>query len=1141
MKGKKLLIVAAAALLGVTTIAGCKKKNTPAVVDVQLSLNKAELELQEGQEEQLVATVTPEGTAVEWSSSDAAVASVTNGLVKALKKGTAEIIAKAGDKEAKVALTVVDVPTVKKVSAGIEDINSEMLTGVWDEEEQDYVSDMAIVDVTISTIGKAEGLKGYTITSSNPSIVGLTYIEGYGDIAYTLGQKGTSKITVTSTFDPTKKAEFEISVVDPYVRSATLNSAGLYLVVGSENFSKAELEYELDVFGDEKAEEEFESHIAFASSDTNVATVDDDGNVTAVGAGSCTITLTAGGRTATCTVTVAAAGSKLPATGAQTYVYKSGAERTEILGALEKYAVENKLTGLTLFGNGGYVIYDESVSKPVQTYVPGFGFGIMSSGSITADLAGENKAEWKRYYHTFETDDPQAINYMDDKGSVVGDLIGYVSASYFTTYLNKTKNGYAWVGDLAKTNRPVAVNEDPDTHLATKYRIEVKVGNELKYSTASSQYASFNNRQVALQDYITPYQIYYTQQYGLERSAENLEGSSSLVGTKAYYNASKNGFNAEAWAEVGIKAKEEGGKSFIEFEFNQACSPFYAMYYLSSSMFAPVPEDFIKAIGGNDLAKGVATWGKSNEAGSLSPLDHWLCTGPYMIEQWDKDQQIVFKKNPNWTDYNFADHEEEAAKTGDLGNHYQIAGVHFNILSAQKNDNEAALKEFKNHKLHGCGIPSTELDNYVDENGDPKVTGVSMTSDTSTYKLNLNTCDQETWEKLFGVDGTICQTPKSDYWKLKPAMQDKDFVSGLSFALNRKQLASKLGRTPSGTYFASAYMSDPEGGIAYNNTQAHKDAVSSLIGTAAGTDEYGYSLEKAKESFNTAITRLLAAGKYEDGDTIKIEIAWMEAADEDEMHAPIEKDIEGAFNDCAQAKAHNLKLDLEFWCGQEWSDVYYEKMMKGQFDIGFGSISGNTYDPLNFLEVLRSDNSSGFTLNWGLDTNSVDGSLVYDDQVWSFDALWKAADQGAYVVAGAEKPLDYSYDEDTLKFEIKDGKLVMTIDVREENIDNGVIKTAFSGAVLYGYDATATYKEFKFEDPVKADQTGVAKGYVRYTVAIATSAYAALVNATSEAYAAAGYGGIDLYFKTTMFGVEGKSTYQTSVVTGTIAGLGADD
>ena len=219
-------------------------------------------------------------------------------------------------------------------------------------------------------------------------------------------------------------------------------------------------------------------------------------------------------------------------------------------------------------------------------------------------------------------------------------------------------------------------------------------------------------------------------------------------------------------------------------------------------------------------------------------------------------------------------------------------------------------------------------------------------------------------------------------------MQNKDFVSGLSFALNRKQLASKLGRTPSGTYFASAYMSDPESGIAYNNTQAHKDAVASLIGEAAGTDEYGYSLEKAKASFNKAIEALLAQQAYKDGDTIEIEIAWMEAADEDEMHAPIKKDIEDAFNNCQQAKDHNLKLNLKFWCGQEWSDVYYEKMMKGQFDIGFGSISGNTYNPLNFLEVLRSDNSSGFTLNWGLDTNSVDGSLVWNNEVYSFDGLW---------------------------------------------------------------------------------------------------------------------------------------------------------
>ena len=338
----------------------------------------------------------------------------------------------------------------------------------------------------------------------------------------------------------------------------------------------------------------------FASSDPSVATVDDSGVVTGVKVGEVTITATAKDDASKKDSLKLNVVDPTLADGAYSYAYASGEERTEILGKLEKFAVESKLTGLTLYGDGGYVLYNPSVVKGTNNYVPGFGFGILSSGSLNADLEGETNANWKRYYHTFETSDPQNLNYMDDKGAVVGDLIGYVSAGYYTTYLNAEGNGYDWVGDLATNDRPIPIDQNPDTGMASKYKIPVKVGSQLKYSTLSSKYASFNNREVALEDYITPYKIYYTKAYGLARSAENLTGSSSIKGSSAYYEKSEEGFNAEAWANIGIGTLVEGGQSFITFEFNQACTPFYAMYYLSSSMFAPVPEDFIKAIGNND-------------------------------------------------------------------------------------------------------------------------------------------------------------------------------------------------------------------------------------------------------------------------------------------------------------------------------------------------------------------------------------------------------------------------------------------------------------------------------------------------------------------------------------------------------------
>jgi len=788
------------------------------------------------------------------------------------------------------------------------------------------------------------------------------------------------------------------------------------------------------------------------------------------------------------------------ANGARSFVYRSGEDKNEILGVLEKYAVENKLTGLTLYGNGGYVMYNPSVQKGTNTYVPGFGFGVLSSGDLTADLEGEANQAWKRYYHSYETDDPGSLNYMDDKGSVVGNLIGYVTDSYFTTYLNEEGNGYDWVGGLSKVDRPIAVNTDPFTGLATTFRFPVKVGAELKYRTASNQFSAFDGREVQLQDYITPYQIYYTKSYGLARSADNLNGTGSIAGSEAYYNASGEGFNADAWENIGIKAVVDNGESYLEFTFNQACSPFYAMYYLSSGMYAPVPEDFILAIGGGDFAEGVKAWGKSSSNGNLSPLDHWLSTGPYYVERWDADQQIVFAKNDN-----FDDHD---------GEYYKIQGVHLNILTAAKTDREAALNEFLANRIHACGIPSTQLDNYK---SDPRTT---MTADDSTFKLNLNTCDEETWDALFGEKGSITQTPASDYWNLKPAMHNKDFVSGLSFALNRKELANTLGRTPSADYFASAYMQDPENGISYNATDAHKRAVEDLIGEKAGTDEYGYSLEKAKASFLKAANDMVDEGLYEAGDTIEIEIAWQTEANVETEHAIIKNYIETAFN----IEENPLRLNVVPWVGAQWSDVYYNKMMLGQFDIGFGSISGNTYDPLNFLEVLKSDNSSGFTLNWGLDTNSVDGSIVWEDEVYSFDALWTAADQGAYIENGANSAIPYQGMLENVSVDAEAGIVTVTLLVYEPNIDGGAISTKFAGGCFYGYVELSNdgYREvYNLEDePLVIDENVQnIPGLTRYQVTFSLEELVGTFTENSVLYSKGGYAGFDLYYYTTMFGV----------------------
>ena len=712
----------------------------------------------------------------------------------------------------------------------------------------------------------------------------------------------------------------------------------------------------------------------------------------------------------------------------------SAETRKDILGQLEGYASFNFLTGISLFENGGYVMYNPRIQKGTESYISGYGFGILGEGDITADLETESNAAWKRYYHTYESEDPGHINYANDKGSVVGGLIGYIGGSYWTSQMNATKDGYDWVGELAKGNRPVAVNPAEDG-TSTTFEFEVKVGDELKYNTLTTneKLAKYKGQKVTIDDYLTMYKLTHCQKIGWERAADGLENGSGIAGMFNYYNATADGLNEEAWANVGLK---KVGDNKLQVTFNEATTPFYAMYYLASSMYAPVPMEFIKELGNGDVYEGAKAYQSKTDSG-LTPVDTSLSTGAYVLESWD-DQAIVFKKNDLM----------------DTGNRYKIKGVHIRILPAIATDNEAALKEFLAGNIDACGIPMTRLSEFKD---DPRTT---TTTGDSVFKLNVNTCDEAMWEYLFGENGTICETPKEDYWAVEPAMSNKDFVRGISYAINRDEFAANRGSIPSCNYFSSNYLIDPENGISWNVTQQHADAIAPLTD---GT-EYGYSLTLAKSYFKRAADKLIADKVYKDGDTIEIEICWQYPQHETQYGADIEAYLEDAFNDCGTT----LKLDVVNTSVTTWSDVYYYKMMIGQYDIAFGSISGNAYDPLNFMEVLKSDNSSGFTLNWGTDTSVVSDMITIHGANWSFDCLWEVADTRAVVakvVKDGKTVIDYydeeaTYSDDTyfdaiVKSSVhnEDGTRTVVIDTHSAEVEG---KTVVVGDLVLSNGTTVT-------------------------------------------------------------------------------------
>ncbi len=258
--------------------AKCTVTVLPSFIAVtSVTLDKTTLGLVEGDQAVLTATVSPDNAtepAVTWTTSNASVATVEDGMVTAVKAGTAVITAKAGDKSAKCTVTVtaafvpVTSVTLNKTTLEMTEGDEATLTAtVKPDNATDKTVTWTSSDATVATVtdGKVKALKAGSVT-----------------ITATAGEKSaTCAITVKAKVIP--------------VTSITLDKTTLSLTAGDEATLIATV----------KPDNATDKTVTWTSSDPSVATVA-DGKVHAVKLGIAVITAKAGDKTATCTVTVAA-------------------------------------------------------------------------------------------------------------------------------------------------------------------------------------------------------------------------------------------------------------------------------------------------------------------------------------------------------------------------------------------------------------------------------------------------------------------------------------------------------------------------------------------------------------------------------------------------------------------------------------------------------------------------------------------------------------------------------------------------------------------------------------------------------------------------------------------------------------------
>ncbi len=278
-----------------------------------VTLDKTTLSLTEGESATLTATVEPENAtdkAIVWTSSDNAVATVENGVVTAVKAGTATITAACGSAKAECTVTVTAAPagplSVKVGTAAypVKPIDGQAgkyhAAVPYGSNATIEVKDAAFLMVTNSKGGylNDEGSNPFTLTAAQ-----LDKLLINKDIPFTPANSA-SKVAYLSIMDVMAGTTYELYI--ELTREAvpatgvTLNETALSL----HPTEKATLAATV-------APENTTDTLVWTSSNDAVATVK-DGVVTAVKEGKATITAACGNAKAECVVTVL---PPIPATG----------------------------------------------------------------------------------------------------------------------------------------------------------------------------------------------------------------------------------------------------------------------------------------------------------------------------------------------------------------------------------------------------------------------------------------------------------------------------------------------------------------------------------------------------------------------------------------------------------------------------------------------------------------------------------------------------------------------------------------------------------------------------------------------------------------------------------------------------------
>ncbi|MCK9470860.1 MAG: Ig-like domain-containing protein [Bacilli bacterium] len=323
---------------------------------IEISFADESIEIEFEATKQLDFTVSDEELELEWSVSDPTILEVTQtGSVKGLKAGTTTVTVKVKgeDVEATISVTVKPKPVINPTTVVISDSVSEGKVGesytfkatvlpagadqgvTWASSDEEVatvsatgvVNLLSIGEVTISATSTKDNTKKQTVDinvlAPDPTSITITSEENVTEVnvfatlqfsasvspdiavaevswsvsddalasidangKLTAKQPGTVTVTATSTVASTVSDTFELTIVQPDPEEVVVDKESATLEVDEEITLSANVLPSIAI-----------QSVTFTSSDEDVATVDENGKVTAIGAGEAVITITATAKT----------------------------------------------------------------------------------------------------------------------------------------------------------------------------------------------------------------------------------------------------------------------------------------------------------------------------------------------------------------------------------------------------------------------------------------------------------------------------------------------------------------------------------------------------------------------------------------------------------------------------------------------------------------------------------------------------------------------------------------------------------------------------------------------------------------------------------------------------------------------------